>query len=52
MSRIDEEFEALADQVSQAASQVRCPVEDYQAGLRSIIERLKVDLRASEEMDS
>lgn len=49
MAKTDEEFEELAQRVSQEASRIDCSPEEYRDGLRTIIDTLKADLRASGE---
>jgi hypothetical protein len=51
MSEVDKEFERLAREVSREAADVECSPSDYRDGLKTIIETLKTDLRASEETD-
>jgi hypothetical protein len=46
---LDAAFEALAQQVSRDAADIECDPEEYQDGLKTIIETLKTDLRASQE---
>ncbi len=49
MSRADDEFDALAQEVCAKAAAVRCSKEDYKAGLRAIIDELEIALAAAEE---
>jgi hypothetical protein len=49
MKTAEDDFDDLAQEVSRLAAKVQCSAEDYRAGLRAIIEVLKVDIRASEE---
>jgi hypothetical protein len=44
-----QKFEKMAASVSREACAVPCSAEAYRDGLRTIIERLEDDLRASEE---
>jgi hypothetical protein len=46
---VDDEFEALAQQVSRDAAKIDCSAMEYRRGLQTIIERLKVDQRANAE---
>jgi len=46
---VDEEFEALAQQVSRDAAKIDCSPAAYRRGLQTIIELLKVDQRANAE---
>ena len=44
-----DQFEALADEVSDKAGKIRCDPEFYCAGLDVIIERLQSDQEAARE---
>jgi hypothetical protein len=44
-----DKFEDIADRTSRDAAAVDCSAADYRGGLRLIIERLEVDIAASEE---
>lgn len=48
----DEEFEALAQDVSQRAASVECSPETYRNGLRDIINLLESDITASEQVQN
>lgn len=45
----EDQFEALASDVSEKAAGIKCSAEDYQEGLSIIIDRLQTDLEASRE---
>lgn len=45
----DEAFGQAAQIMSEYLCTIRCSPEDYRAGLRSVIEQLQLDIRASEE---
>ncbi len=45
----EEKFEDVAQTASEDAASVECSKQEYQAGLRNIIERMSEDLAASEE---
>lgn len=46
-----DEFEKIGEDASRNAAKVKCSTEEYREGLRVIIERLRIDIDASEEMD-
>lgn len=46
---IDEHFDKLTQAFLVEMAQVKCPVEDYQAGLRGAIEEIQTALQASQE---
>lgn len=43
-------FQEIADDVSKRAANVPCSKGEYQDGLREIVERLQLDLDASEDL--
>ena len=45
----EREFEELAETISAQAARVECSAEEYQEGLRTLINRLETDLDASLE---
>jgi len=45
----EEKFEAVAQTASEDAAAVKCSKEEYQDGLRGIIQRMEDDLAASKE---
>lgn len=51
MSRIEDEFEAIATRAIEDAGRVDASVAEYQEGLRSMMELCAVALAASQEMD-
>jgi hypothetical protein len=46
---VSDEFDELADMISNMAAMVKCSPEKYRDGLTTIIERLETDRTASEE---
>lgn len=46
---LDEQWQAIADKVTQDAAAVRCTPSEYRSGLRFIMYELDVALKASEE---
>jgi len=51
-TREPDEFEEIAQETSRRAARVKCDPATYRDGLRTIIETLRVDIRASEETSS
>lgn len=49
MSRTDEKFDEIAQDVITRASAVRCPIEDYIAGLRYIQSEIDTAVEAAQQ---
>lgn len=46
---MEEQFDSIIQEALRKASSVGCSVEDYQAGLRSMMESIRDELQASTE---
>jgi hypothetical protein len=49
MNEMEDEFYEIAQEAIERANHVECSVEDYQAGLRSIMDEFSIALQASIE---